>query len=187
MNQKFEILSLPLAPSFLVKPFISIDNRGSFLKEFSYDFLIRNNIDFKIKEVFMTASSKNVIRAIHFQKIKEQGKIIRCVRGSIYDVIVDLRPESKNFKKHYSIELNDKNNLALFVPKGFGHGFITLTENTIVSYKVDQYYSKEQDRSIRFDDNKLKIDWKGLTPILSEKDLKAPLLKNSDVNFKYTL
>jgi dTDP-4-dehydrorhamnose 3,5-epimerase-like enzyme len=89
--------------------------------------------------------------------------------------------------KWFGVELNQDNHLQLLVPKGFGHAFMTLTDNTIVTYKVDEYYSKEHDGSVRFDDSSLKIDWKGLTPILSEKDAQAPFLKDSVVNFKYHL
>jgi dTDP-4-dehydrorhamnose 3,5-epimerase-like enzyme len=87
----------------------------------------------------------------------------------------------------FSVELTDVNKLQLLIPQGFGHALITLEDNSIVAYKVDEYYSKEHDRSVRFDDPYLKIDWKVLNPILSDKDASAPLLKDSDVNFKYSL
>ena len=184
-----DILETPLKDLFILKPKVFVDHRGYFFESYSQIKMPQayQNISF-IQDNQSLSLQKGTLRGIHFQNLpRAQTKLVRCIQGSIWDVAVDLRVGSPTYLKWFGVELTSENYLQLLVPKGFGHGFITLTENTIVSYKVDQYYSKEQDRSIRFDDNKLKIDWKGLTPILSEKDLKAPLLKNSDVNFKYTL
>jgi dTDP-4-dehydrorhamnose 3,5-epimerase len=131
---------------------------------------------------------KGTLRGIHFQNNpKTQTKLVRCIQGSIWDVAVDLRLGSPSYLKWFGIELTSDNNLQLLLPKGFGHAYITLLDNTIVAYKVDEYYSKEYEGSIRFDDSYLKIDWKGLTPILSEKDSKAPFLNDNGVGFKYPL
>jgi dTDP-4-dehydrorhamnose 3,5-epimerase len=184
-----DILDTPLKDLFILKPKVLIDNRGYFFESYSQIKMPQayQNISF-IQDNQSLSLQKGTLRGIHFQNLPSaQTKLVRCIQGSIWDVAVDLRVGSPTFLKWFGVELTPENFLQLLVPKGFGHGFITLTENTIVSYKVDQYYSKEQDRSIRFDDNYLKIDWKGLTPILSEKDLKAPLLKDSDVNFTYKL
>ncbi len=184
-----DILETPLKDLFILKPKVFLDNRGYFFESYSQIKMPQSyqNISF-IQDNQSLSMQKGTLRGIHFQNLpKAQTKLVRCIQGSIWDVAVDLRVGSPTYLKWFGIELTSENYLQLLVPKGFGHGFITLAENTIVSYKVDQYYSKEQDRSIRFDDNKLKIDWKGLTPILSEKDFKAPLLKDSDVNFMYTL
>jgi len=184
-----DILETPLKDLFILKPKVFIDNRGYFFESYSQIKMPQayQNISF-IQDNQSLSLQKGTLRGIHFQNLpRAQTKLVRCIQGSIWDVAVDLRVGSPTYLKWFGVELNSENFLQLLVPKGFGHGFITLAENTIVSYKVDQYYSREQDRSIRFDDNNLKIDWKGLTPILSEKDLKAPLLKDSDVNFMYTL
>lgn len=184
-----DILETPLKDLFILKPKVFVDHRGYFFESYSQIKMPQayQNISF-IQDNQSLSLQKGTLRGIHFQNLpKAQTKLVRCIQGSIWDVAVDLRVGSPTYLKWFGVELTSENYLQLLVPKGFGHGFITLTENTIVSYKVDQYYSKEEDRSIRFDDKNLKIDWKGLTPILSEKDLKAPLLKNSDVNFKYTL
>ena len=100
---------------------------------------------------------------------------------------MDLRSGSPTYLQFFSVELTQTNNLQLLLPQGFGHAFITLENNTIVAYKVDEYYSKDHDRSIRYDDPIFNIDWKGLSPILSKKDIQATFFKDSDVNFKYSL
>jgi dTDP-4-dehydrorhamnose reductase/dTDP-4-dehydrorhamnose 3,5-epimerase len=121
---------------------------------------------------------------IHFQtNPKAQTKMIRCTRGAIIDTVVDLRKGSDTYKEWFSIELSKKNKKQLLIPKGFGHAFLTITDDVEVQYKVDENYSKENDRSIRFDDPDIGIEWGIEKPILSEKDLNAPLLKDSDVDF----
>lgn len=110
--------------------------------------------------------------------------MIRCTRGAIIDTVVDLRKGSDTYNQWFSIELSAENKKQLFIPKGFGHAFLTITDDVEVQYKVDEYYSKENDRSIRFDDPEINIEWGVENPILSEKDLNAPLLKDSDANFR---
>jgi dTDP-4-dehydrorhamnose 3,5-epimerase len=184
-----EHIDTPLKDLFILKPKVFIDNRGYFFESYSqikmpssYQSIhfIQDNQSFSLK--------KGTLRGIHFQNNpKPQTKLVRCIQGSIWDVAIDLRVGSPTYLKWFGIELNPENYLQLLVPKGYGHAFITLLDDTIVAYKADEYYSKEHDESVRFDDPYLKIDWKGLKPILSEKDLKAPLLKNSKVNFEYPI
>jgi dTDP-4-dehydrorhamnose 3,5-epimerase len=184
-----EIIETPLKDLFILKPKVFIDNRGYFFESYSQFKMPKayQNVLF-IQDNQSLSMQKGTLRGIHFQNNpKAQTKLVRCIQGSIWDVAVDLRKGSPNMFKWFGVELTPDNNLQLLVPKGFGHGFITLIDKTIVAYKVDEYYSKEQDRGIRFDDKDLNIDWKGLTPILSEKDLKAPSLKDIDVNFTYYL
>ncbi len=184
-----DIVQTSLIDLFILKPKVFEDNRGYFFESFSQIKLpekfkkiqfIQDNQSFSLK--------MGTLRGIHFQNYpKAQTKLVRCIKGSILDVAVDLRVGSPTYFKVFSVELTESNKLQLLVPQGFGHAFITLEDNTIVAYKVDQYYSKEHDRSIRFDDPILKINWRGFTPILSYKDSAAPLLKDCDVNFKYQL
>jgi dTDP-4-dehydrorhamnose 3,5-epimerase len=184
-----ELIETPLKDLFILKPKIFNDNRGYFFESYSQIKMPSSyqSIQF-IQDNQSLSLQKGTLRGIHFQNTpKAQTKLVRCIQGSIWDVAVDLRLGSPSYLKWFGIELTPDNYLQLLVPKGFGHAFITLVDNTVVAYKVDEYYAKDQDRSIRFDDNYLKIDWKGLTPILSEKDLKAPFLKDSDVNFIFKL
>lgn len=132
----------------------------------------------------MSAQKKGTLRGLHFQlNPKAQTKLVRCTKGKILDVAVDLRKESPTFKQWVGVELSEKSNKQLLIPKGFAHGFLTLTDAVEVQYKVDEIYSPEYDRSIRFDDPEIGIDLGISNPILSDKDLKAPFLKDSDVDF----
>jgi dTDP-4-dehydrorhamnose 3,5-epimerase len=184
-----DIIQTPLQDLFVLKPKVFEDNRGYFFESFSQAKLPEQfkKLQF-IQDNQSLSLKKGTLRGIHFQNHpKAQTKLVRCLQGSILDVAVDLRVGSPTYLKVFSVELTEENKLQLLVPQGFGHAFITLEDNTIVAYKVDEYYSKEYDRSVRYDDPYLKIDWKGLSPILSDKDASAPLLKDSDVNFKYPL
>lgn len=161
------------------------DNRGWFIETYTKNKFIENGIesDF-VQDNQSYSSQKSTLRGIHFQNNpKAQTKLIRCTRGSIIDTVIDLRKGSDTYKQWFSIELSDKNKKQLLIPRGFGHAFLTLTDNVEVQYKVDEYYSKEHDRSIKYNDQEIGIQWETDNPILSQKDLNAPLLKDSDVNF----
>jgi dTDP-4-dehydrorhamnose 3,5-epimerase len=184
-----DIIKTPLLDLFVLKPKVFEDNRGYFFESFSQVKLPEQfrKLQF-IQDNQSLSFKKGTLRGIHFQIYpKAQTKLVRCIKGSILDVAVDLRIGSPTYLKVFSVELTEVNKLQLLVPQGYGHAFITLEDNTIVAYKVDEYFSKEHDRSVRFDDPFLNIDWKGLTPILSDKDASAELLTDSDVNFSYPL
>jgi dTDP-4-dehydrorhamnose 3,5-epimerase len=184
-----ETIETSLKDLYILKPKIITDNRGYFFESYSQIKMPKTyqTVNF-IQDNQSLSMQKGTLRVIHFQNNpKAQTKLVRCIQGSIWDVAIDLRVGSPTYLKWFGVELTPANYLQLLVPKGFGHGFMTLGDNTIVAYKVDEYYAKDQDRSIRFDDPNFNISWKGLTPILSDKDIKAPLLKESDVNFKYQL
>lgn len=184
--KKIELIKLDLKDLYLIKPFISSDSRGIFIKDYSDDLFAEFGINFKILETFMTYSKNGVIEAIHFQKVKEQGKIIRCIKGKIYDVAVDLRPFSPTFKKYYAIELNDQNNFGLLIPKGFGHGYLVI-EDAIVSYQCDQVFFSEYDSGIIWNDKSLNIKWPisdFSKLIFSEKDKNLPTFEQYFNNTK---
>lgn len=125
-----------------------------------------------------------VLRGLHFQNSpKAQTKLVRCTRGRIFDVAVDLRKNSPSYLSWVGIELSEENHKQIYIPKGFAHGFVTLSDDVEVQYKVDEFYSKEHDRSIRYNDPQIGIDWPIDNPLLSEKDRLAPFLKDSDVHF----
>ena len=161
------------------------DNRGWFTETYTKNKFIDVGVDADfIQDNQSYSAKKGTLRGIHFQiNPKAQAKLIRCTRGAIIDTVVDLRKGSDTYKQWFSIELSAENKKQLFIPKGFGHAFVTITDDVEVQYKVDEYYSKEHDRSIRFDDPEIGINWGVENPILSEKDLNAPLLKDSDANF----
>jgi dTDP-4-dehydrorhamnose 3,5-epimerase len=139
--------------------------------------LIGKNIDFvQDNESF---SSKGVLRGLHFQAGEyAQAKLVRVVKGSVLDVVVDIRKDSPTFSKHFSIELSEKNKTQLFIPRGFAHGFIVLSDTAVFAYKCDNFYNKASEQGLRYDDPSLGIDWK--LPqhefIVSDKDLVLPTL-----------
>jgi dTDP-4-dehydrorhamnose reductase/dTDP-4-dehydrorhamnose 3,5-epimerase len=161
------------------------DNRGWFTETYTKNKFADNGIDVDFVQDNQSCSAqKGTLRGIHFQiNPKAQTKLIRCTRGAIIDTVVDLRKGSDTYKQWYSIELSAENKKQLFIPKGFGHAFLTITEDVEMQYKVDEYYSKEHDRSIKFDDPEIGIQWSIENPVLSQKDFNAPLLKDSDINF----
>jgi dTDP-4-dehydrorhamnose 3,5-epimerase len=169
----------------VIEPKVFGDNRGWFMETYSGAKLEENGIDIKFVQDNQSYSAhKNTLRGLHFQLApKSQTKLVRCTRGKIIDVAVDLRKDSPTYKKWFSIELTDENKKQLFIPKGFAHGFLTLTDDVEIQYKCDEYYSPEHDRSIRFDDAEIGVQWGTTDPILSQKDIDAPELKNSDANF----
>ena len=144
------------------------DKRG-YLREVVLEKLINKRFKFQITSL----SKKNVLRGLHFQIKKPQGKLISVIKGEIFDVAVDLRKSSKTFGKHFSIILNDKNCSSVYIPPGFAHGFYTLKKENIVCYSCTEYRSPKNERSLKYNDPKLKIKWPTKKPIISLKDKNA--------------
>lgn len=171
---------------YVLTPNVFEDERGCFFESFNNKNLIAEGLvyDF-IQDNQSYNKYKGTLRGIHFQKDPySQTKLVRVVKGSVIDVAVDLRKDSPSFKQWVGVKLSADNYKQLLIPKGFGHGFITLEDDTIFAYKVDNYYSGECDRSIRYDDTDISVNWDNEKPILSKKDISAPFLKDSDCDFK---
>ena len=187
--QKWQFEELSLKGAYLIKPFYADDNRGGFLKDYSQEVFANNGIKYELQEVFYTISHKGVIRAIHFQNNKQQAKLVRCVSGKIYDVIIDLRKDSPTFKKWQGIYLSGENMNEILVPEGFGHGYLVL-EDSIVSYKCAEKFYGEYDSGIKFDDVDMGIDWPyteigGKNKLIySEKDMNLQSFKAFLENYK---
>lgn len=181
------IIKTEIVGLIIIEPKIFGDHRGWFTETYSKEKFKEfvAEIDF-IQDNHSFSAQKGTLRGLHFQlNPKAQTKLIRCTKGKILDIAVDLREGSPTYKKWFKIELTEDNKKQLLIPKGFAHGFLTLTDDVEVQYKVDEYYSSEYDRSIRFDDPEIGVVWGVYNPILSDKDLNAPFLKESDINFKY--
>ncbi|WP_199912674.1 dTDP-4-dehydrorhamnose 3,5-epimerase [Muricauda brasiliensis] len=169
---------------FIIEPQIFEDERGYFFECFNHkEFceVIRQEINFVQDN--QSFSKKGVLRGLHYQKGEHaQAKLVSVLEGRIQDVVVDLRKDSPTFGEHLSIELSSGNKKQLFVPRGFAHGFLTLSEFANVFYKCDNYYHKNAEGGIRFDDQKLKLAWQLNTSdlILIEKDIKLPFWDNMD-------
>ena len=163
---------------YVLSPRIFSDNRGSFFESFNQEVfykLIGSPVNFVQDN--QSKSSKGVLRGLHFQKGEyAQAKLVRVIKGKVLDVCVDIRPKSKTFGNSFSIILDDIENKQLFIPRGFAHGFLVLEDNTIFSYKCDNYYNKSSESGILYNDSTLKIDWNfpERELLLSEKDKALP-------------
>ena len=172
----------------IVEPAVHGDSRGYFMETYS----TKAFADIGIDTVFVQdnqsfSSQKGILRGIHFQNAPmAQAKLVRVTRGAVMDVAVDLRKGSPTYRQWVAVELSTENKRMLYIPRGFGHGFKTLTADVEFCYKVDNLYSKECDRGIRFNDPSIGVDWGEVAQnLLSNKDMTSPLLMDSDCNFVY--
>lgn len=155
----FQFEKMDITDAYIIRSFCAEDNRGSFVKSFEKDIFAQNNIPFHCSEDFISYSTKNVIRGMHFQLFHPQAKIVGVISGKVFDVIVDLRKESDTFGEWRGVYLSAENRSCLYIPKGCAHGFISLSDNSIVSYKCDGKYDKETDTGIIFNDADINIEW----------------------------
>ena len=180
-----KVTALSIPDILLIEPKIYEDNRGFFFESFNQeDFEKRTNLSPIFVQENHSRSIKGVLRGLHYQlPPKAQDKLVRVVKGEIFDVVVDIRKRSSTFGKWVGKTLSEKNKTQIWVPKGFAHGFIVLSEVAEVVYKTTDYYAPQYERCIRWDDPKLSIDWKltGANLLLSKKDKKGELFKNSEV------
>lgn len=182
MIQKFEFKETSINGLIEITPFNAEDIRGCFTKDYSKEVFEENGIAHDLKEVFYTTSHKGVIRALHFQREKQQAKLVRCIHGHIYDVVVDLRKNSPTFKQWLGFDLTGDNQCELLVPEGCGHGYLVI-EPSVVSYKCGEKFYGEYDDGIMWDDTELAIKWPleaigGIeNVILADKDLTLPTVK----------
>ena len=144
MVQKWNFEELDLKGAYLIKPFFASDERGGLIKDYNVDVFKEHGITHDLKEVFYTISKRGVIRACHFQLVKQQPKLVRCVSGHVYDVIVDLRPDSPTYKQWRDFHLTAENMNSLLVPAYFGHGYLVI-EDSVVSYKSAEVFYSEGD------------------------------------------
>lgn len=160
------------------------DDRGFFMESFKESEFAKNGITTKFIQDNYSHSSKGALRGLHYQKDpKAQAKLVMAIKGEIFDVAVDIRKNSPTFGKWVGEILSEKNHKLLYVPQGFAHGFLVLSEEADVTYKVNNEYSPENDRGILWNDPDLGINWPNNNPLLSEKDSKQPLLKDADNDF----
>lgn len=173
--------------AIIIEPDVFGDNRGWFMESYSKKKLADAGIDVDfVQDNRSFSAEKGTLRGLHCQlNPTAQSKLITCIRGKILDVAVDIRKGSPTYMQWESVELSGENKNMFFIPKGCLHGFVTLTDDVEVMYKVDEFYSPADDRSVRFDDPELGVEWGVGNPILSQKDMNAPLLKDSDVSFNY--
>lgn len=163
----------------IIEPDVFGDNRGFFMESWNKKKMAELGLDYDfVQDNHSKSTVKGTLRGIHFQKgDKAQAKLVRCVKGAVLDVAVDLRKNSPTFKQWVGVELSEENKKQLLIPRGFGHGFVTLTDDVEFLYKADNYYAPEADGGIRWNDPDIGVVWGVENPILSEKDKINPLLK----------
>ena len=174
----------------IIEPKVFGDHRGYFFESFS-----QRDFDASVREVRFvqdneSKSSYGVLRGLHFQKPPHaQSKLVRVVKGRVLDVAVDIRRGSPTFGKHVAVELSDENHRQFFIPRGFAHGFLTVSDDVEFQYKCDNLYNKASEGAIRYDDPTVNVDWQGLLngiePVLSPKDREAPTIQECNANFTY--
>ncbi|MBK8487586.1 MAG: dTDP-4-dehydrorhamnose 3,5-epimerase [Bacteroidetes bacterium] len=173
---------------FVFEPKVFEDERGYFYESYNANIFAEKNINLNFVQDNQSKSSYGVLRGLHFQlEPMAQAKLVRVISGEVLDVAVDLRLGSPTYKEHYSIALSADNRKQLYIPKGFAHGFVVLSETAEFFYKCDNFYSKEHDGGIAFNDPALNIDWQLPEDVLviSEKDKNLPLLNEATLNFKF--
>ena len=179
-NMNFTVATNEISNLKIITPKIFRDSRGYFYETYKASSFKEFGLEDNFIQVNQSFSYQNVVRGLHFQTGKNaQAKLVRCSHGEIYDVAVDLRENSPTFGKYFGVNLSRENQLMLYVPIGFAHGFSVLSPEAEISYNVSgSEYNKEAEGGIRFDDPTLNIDWKINNPIVSEKDLILPFLKD---------
>lgn len=174
----FEFIPQKIKDVILVKPKVFGDNRGFFLESYKKSVFFNNNITVNFNQDNHSKSTAHVLRGLHYQaKPYGQAKLVRCVRGCIYDVAVDIRPNSETYGQYVKVELSEENKHMLFIPEGFAHGFVVLSDKAELLYKASGEYAPNADRGILWSDKDINIDWGiDFEPILSDKDKVQPRL-----------
>lgn len=182
-----KVIHTDLKDVYILEPQVFGDHRGWFMESWSQRTLEANGIfyDF-VQDNHSFSANKGTLRGLHCQNgAAAQAKLVRCVKGTILDVAVDVRIGSPTYKKWISVELSADNFRQLLIPRGFLHGYLTLTDNVEFLYKTDNFYNHEADRSVIWNDPEFSINWGTNNPIVSEKDAGAPLYQQSDIHFIY--
>lgn len=181
-----DVIKTALPGVLLLKPKVFADVRGFFLETFNARTFAAAGLPGDFVQDNHSRSQEGVLRGLHYQEPNGQGKLVRCTRGSIWDVAVDIRVGSPSFGKWYGVELSEANNLQLWVPAGFAHGFCATASDTDVIYKCTALYDAASDRGIAWNDPDIGIEWPVREPLLSSKDAAAPRLRDAPVLPKYS-
>ena len=170
---------------FVIKPRVFEDPRGYFFESFNNQVFEKSGLNLDFVQDNQSLSQKGVLRGLHFQNPPHaQGKLVRVITGAVYDVAVDIRKDSPTFGKYFGLELTESNKWMMYIPPGFAHGFVTLENNTIFSYKCTNYYNKASEGCLLWNDPAIGIDWKlNVEPLLSDKDKEGKRLKDLESQF----
>ena len=173
-----KIISTKIKDIFLIESLKHTDLRGSFMETYRKDIFSDFGIHADFVQDNYVKSGKNILRGLHYQKNNPQGKLIRCVRGEIFDVAVDLRKTSASYGEWIGFVLSESNNLQLYIPPGMAHGYCVRSNSAEVFYKCTQFYKPDDEHGIIWNDKDISIDWGIDKPIVSEKDMKWPIFNN---------
>ncbi|MCC6372447.1 MAG: dTDP-4-dehydrorhamnose 3,5-epimerase [Bacteroidia bacterium] len=174
-----EIIETKLKGVVVLKPKVFADARGYFFESYNYNLFKQAGLDLNFVQDNQSLSQKGVLRGLHFQNNPHaQGKLVRVITGAVFDVAVDIRKNSPTYGQWFGLELSEENKWMMYIPEGFAHGFATLRDNTVFSYKCTNFYNKASEDCILWNDEQLAIDWNIENPLLSEKDMQGKLFKD---------
>lgn len=172
------ISETPIPGLLIIQPVVFKDSRGYFFESYNKSKLSELGFNWEFVQDNISVSSRNTLRGLHYQLPPfSQGKLVSVIKGAVLDVALDIRKDSEFFCKYFSVKLSAENNTMFWIPPGFAHGFLALEDETVFSYKCTNVYNKSSERSIFWNDPQINIDWEVENPLLSDKDLVAPLLK----------
>ena len=176
---KFKFIETSIKDLYIIEPTVFGDDRGYFMETYNYDEFKEAGLDMVFVQDNQSKSKKGVLRGLHFQNPPHaQGKLVRVIAGSVLDVAVDIRKNSKTYGRWYGLELTEKNKWMMYIPPGFAHGFLTLENNTIFSYKCTNFYNKASEDCLFWNDKDINIDWNFDKPLLSAKDIEGKAFKD---------
>ncbi len=184
---KFNFIKTKIKDLYVIEPTVFGDNRGYFMETYNYKEFEDAGLNMVFVQDNQSRSKRGVLRGLHFQKTNPQGKLVRVIEGEVFDVAVDLRKSSETFGQWYGILLTEENKKQFYVPEGFAHGFIVISETATFVYKCTRLYDPTDESGILWDDPDIGIDWKlpeDMEVLLSEKDKKNPQLKNLGFSFE---
>jgi len=182
---EINVIKTPIEGLIIIEPAVFADVRGYFMETYNRQAFARAGLDMTFVQDNQSMSKKGVLRGLHLQTQFSQGKLVHVISGEVYDVAVDLRRGSPTYGQYFSMILSGENKKMLYIPEGFAHGFLVLSDEAVVTYKCTQLYHPEYDAGIAWNDPDIGIDWplNGIEPVLSEKDKKLPLLKDTGYMF----
>ena len=169
----------------LVKPTVIEDHRGFFIELYHIEKFKLGGIDCTFVQDNHVKSVQNTLRGLHFQVKYPQAKLLRCLKGKVFDVVVEIRKDSPFFSKWVGVELSEENKYQLFIPQGFAHGYYVMSETSEITYKCSDIYHPKYEQGIRWNDSDIGIEWPGTEPVLSEKDINLPMLHSLNLNQDY--
>lgn len=179
-----ELVNSGIEGLWVIKPKVFADARGYFFESYNKELFTKNGLNLNFVQDNQSLSHKGVLRGLHFQNPPfAQGKLVRVITGAVFDVAVDIRKNSPTYGKHFGAELTEENKMMMYIPEGFAHGFLTLRDNTIFSYKCTNFYNKASEESIKWNDQTVGIKWNVENPLLSEKDTSGKDFKDFNSQF----